>query len=58
MGGNDEIISSILIVSTNVVGKKVSVARTRVESLSHRWAVRQRMLYVRRIRNELWDATA
>ena len=43
----------VLLVEVNVIlswGWVVSVARTRVESY-HRWAVRQRMLYVRRMRN-------
>jgi len=42
-----------------VEGRNVkSVAKARVESLSHRYAVRQRILYTRKTRNGLWDSAA
>ena len=44
---------------SSVVGTCVSVANTRVESApAGRWAVRQGMVYARRMRNERWNAAA
>jgi hypothetical protein len=34
------------------------VAKARIKSLSHGYAVRQRIVYTRKTRNRLWDSAA
>jgi hypothetical protein len=43
---------------SSVMGMCVSVANPRVESTPGSWAVRQGMVYARRMRNERWNAVA